>query len=227
MVRREFLFALILLSVIGGVSAVMRFSLLESVTGAFFILGLAWFVTHARGTEYIYVFTSMLLVALRLILGISSWAWLGSAVLVYILLILPVKQRERKKLSEKRVARAVVTASLPSHVPLTRKEGAARKTRKRQAGKRRRTRATRVKKDDLTLIRGIGPKVARALGQAGIKTFKDLATAPIGKIEAAARNAGLRAIPAADWQKQAQLAAEGKWNELRSVQRRNRQKKRR
>ena len=77
-----------------------------------------------------------------------------------------------------------------------------------------------AKPDKLTKIEGIGPKIAEHLGAAGIITFADLAGAPISKLKEILENAGPRYkmhIPDT-WPQQAQLAADGKWDELEKLQ---------
>ena len=73
------------------------------------------------------------------------------------------------------------------------------------------------KADDLKKIEGIGPKIASTLVEAGIATFADL-----GKTKPAAISeiiAGVRGNHVTDtWPKQAKLAADGKWDELKKWQ---------
>ncbi|NRD18768.1 50S ribosomal protein L21 [Winogradskyella eckloniae] len=73
------------------------------------------------------------------------------------------------------------------------------------------------KADDLKKIEGIGPKIASTLVEAGIATFSDLAKAtPEGISEIIA---GVRGNHVTDtWPAQAQLAADGKWDELKKWQ---------
>lgn len=78
----------------------------------------------------------------------------------------------------------------------------------------------RWKKDDLKAIEGIGPKIAGLLKEAGIKTWKELANAPLDTLKKVLSDAGSRfklAEPTT-WSKQAQLADEGKWDELQEYQ---------
>jgi predicted flap endonuclease-1-like 5' DNA nuclease len=76
------------------------------------------------------------------------------------------------------------------------------------------------RKDDLKIVEGIGPKIAEILEAAGINTWQELASTPVDKIKSILEAAGDRyklANPAT-WQKQAQLAVEGKFDELRAYQ---------
>ena len=82
------------------------------------------------------------------------------------------------------------------------------------------SKAVGAKPDKLTKIEGIGPKIAEHLGAAGIITFADLAGAPISKLKEILENAGPRfKMHSPDtWPQQAQLAADGKWDELDKLQ---------
>ena len=77
-----------------------------------------------------------------------------------------------------------------------------------------------TKPDKLTKIEGVGPKISEHLGAAGIITFADLAGAPISKLQEILTNAGPRfKMHKPDtWPQQAQLAADGKWDELDKLQ---------
>ena len=73
------------------------------------------------------------------------------------------------------------------------------------------------KADDLKKIEGIGPKIASTLAEAGISTFADLAKADAAKISEII--AGVRGNHVTDtWPAQAQMAADGKWDELKKWQ---------
>jgi len=73
------------------------------------------------------------------------------------------------------------------------------------------------KADDLKKIEGIGPKIATTLVEAGIATFSDLAKATPESISEII--AGVRGNHVTDtWPAQAQLAADGKWDELQKWQ---------
>lgn len=66
--------------------------------------------------------------------------------------------------------------------------------------------------DDLVLIEGIGPKVAKVLGRAGICTFEDLAGAKKADVQKILDQAGLQMMDPAGWIDQAKLAAKGDWD---------------
>lgn len=74
--------------------------------------------------------------------------------------------------------------------------------------------------DDLTKIEGIGPKIAEALHNAGIATFADLnskSAEEIKEILSAAEGHFSMADPTT-WAQQADLAANGKWDDLKTLQ---------
>ena len=74
--------------------------------------------------------------------------------------------------------------------------------------------------DDLTVIEGIGPKINELLINDGIKTFAQLAEAKIEVIQNILDKAGPRFALAkpGTWPKQALLAAENRWAELKTLQ---------
>jgi predicted flap endonuclease-1-like 5' DNA nuclease len=73
-----------------------------------------------------------------------------------------------------------------------------------------------IKPDDLTLLEGIGPKIASLLQAAGITTFTQLAEADLGRLSQILKDAGLQHLAnPATWPEQAGLAAAGKWEELK------------
>ncbi|HKK77773.1 MAG TPA: helix-hairpin-helix domain-containing protein [Saprospiraceae bacterium] len=74
--------------------------------------------------------------------------------------------------------------------------------------------------EDLKIIEGIGPKIEGILKEAGIKTWSDLAGTPIARIKEVLANAGDRYKLAKPntWPKQAKLAADGHWGELKEYQ---------
>lgn len=77
-----------------------------------------------------------------------------------------------------------------------------------------------AKKDDLTKVEGLGPKSAEALTAAGINTFAKLAKLTPEKIVAILTEASstLSHIAPDTWPKQAQMAADGNWEELEKWQ---------
>ncbi|MEZ4858488.1 MAG: 50S ribosomal protein L21 [Flavobacteriaceae bacterium] len=73
------------------------------------------------------------------------------------------------------------------------------------------------KADDLKKIEGIGPKIAETLIAAGITTYADLAKADPATITTLIAEVRGNHVPDT-WPQQAQLAADGKWDELKELQ---------
>jgi len=73
--------------------------------------------------------------------------------------------------------------------------------------------------DDLTVIEGIGHKMAAALKAAGIDTYARLAASSEGELRAAIEAAGLRLAPTLrTWAEQAAYAERGDWDGLAAIQ---------
>ena len=74
--------------------------------------------------------------------------------------------------------------------------------------------------DDLTKIEGVGPKIAGLLADGGFGTFKALAKADVDALKAILADAGSRYTmhDPTTWPQQAQLATDGKWDELKTLQ---------
>ncbi|MDP5101530.1 MAG: 50S ribosomal protein L21 [Nonlabens sp.] len=71
--------------------------------------------------------------------------------------------------------------------------------------------------DDLKKVEGIGPKIASTLVEAGISTFAQLAKTDVAKIAEIIADVRGSHVPDS-WPMQAQLAADGKWDELKKWQ---------
>ncbi|TDD96590.1 50S ribosomal protein L21 [Flavobacterium cellulosilyticum] len=76
------------------------------------------------------------------------------------------------------------------------------------------------KGEDLTLIEGIGPKAAEAIVASGIDTYAKLAATSAEAIKAIldASDSKLQHLDPTTWAQQAQLAADGKMDELKKLQ---------
>lgn len=76
-----------------------------------------------------------------------------------------------------------------------------------------------VVKDDLEIIEGIGPKIAEVLNNAGINSYRELATTPVYKIKDALTSAGPHYAmhDPTTWVEQGLLAAEGRMEELEKL----------
>ena len=88
-------------------------------------------------------------------------------------------------------------------------------TKKKAASK-----SKKAKKDDLTKIEGIGPKIAGLLNADGITTFEQLADAKVTRLRKILNDAGPRyqMHDPATWPKQSKLAAKGDWDKLKKLQ---------
>ena len=72
--------------------------------------------------------------------------------------------------------------------------------------------------DDLTIIEGIGPKIASLLNQHGITSFTQLAGTPIPDLEKILQENGLQFVKPGSWIEQGRLAAESKMDDLKALQ---------
>jgi predicted flap endonuclease-1-like 5' DNA nuclease len=78
----------------------------------------------------------------------------------------------------------------------------------------------KVKQDDLKIVEGIGPKIEEHYHSAGIKTWKALSETTLEKSQSILDAAGdaYKIHNPSTWSKQAKLAYEGKWQELKDWQ---------
>ncbi|MFH6991432.1 hypothetical protein [Flavobacterium sp. FlaQc-48] len=78
----------------------------------------------------------------------------------------------------------------------------------------------KIKEDDLKIVEGIGPKIEALFHDAGITTWKTLSETPTEKLQSILDSGGENyAIHnPSTWAKQALLAYEGKWQELKDWQ---------
>lgn len=74
--------------------------------------------------------------------------------------------------------------------------------------------------DDLKIVEGIGPKIEKLCNDIGIWTFAQLAATPVDTLQKMLDEAGpaYRIADPGTWSKQAELAAAGKWDELKEYQ---------
>jgi len=77
-----------------------------------------------------------------------------------------------------------------------------------------------AKADDLKKVEGIGPKAAEALVNAGIDTFAKLSKTEPAKIKEILTDASsnMAHLEPGSWPKQAKMAADGNWDELKEWQ---------
>jgi predicted flap endonuclease-1-like 5' DNA nuclease len=71
--------------------------------------------------------------------------------------------------------------------------------------------------DDLTILEGIGPKVAGILNGAGITTFAQLAATEPEKVRQLLAANGLKFMDPSSWSEQAALASEGRTEDLQKL----------
>lgn len=107
------------------------------------------------------------------------------------------------------VENCVITVEEEKAVAKTKKEKKAAKAEKAEAGP-----------DDLTRVEGIGKKIAELLAAEKIESFKDLSKASTKKLKNILEVAGSKFSmhDPSSWPKQAKLAAAGKWDELKDLQ---------
>ena len=76
------------------------------------------------------------------------------------------------------------------------------------------------KKNDLEIIEGIGPKIAELMNENGIRTFDDLSKTSLDTLNKVLESGGdnFRLANPSTWAEQALLAAENKWQELKTLQ---------
>ena len=106
--------------------------------------------------------------------------------------------------------------------PATKKEEAPKAAKLAEVAVEATPKVAKAKKggDDLTLIEGVGPKAAEALVAAGIDTFAKLAATTVDEVNAAldASASKVQHLDPTTWAQQAQLAADGKMDELKKLQ---------
>ena len=80
--------------------------------------------------------------------------------------------------------------------------------------------AKKSKGDDLKIVEGIGPKAAEAIVTSGVDTFEKLSKKSAEEIKniLVSASSTLAHLDPTTWAKQAELAANGKWDELKKWQ---------
>ena len=123
----------------------------------------------------------------------------------------PAKKADPKK--EEVVKETVAKAPAKKAAP--KKEEAVKETVAKAPVKK-----ASVKADDLKKIEGVGPKAAEAMVNAGLETFAKVAKADSKKLSEILTEASSRLahLVTDTWPKQAGLAADGKWDELKELQ---------
>ena len=129
----------------------------------------------------------------------------------------------KKKAAPAKKAKA---ADSDSDAKPTKKKAPAKKAapkkaaEKKPAAKKATPKKAAKKADDLTKIEGIGPKAAEALVAAGLATFADLGKAKVPAIQKILDESDGKfgMMKPATWPKQAKMAADDKWDELKKWQ---------
>ncbi len=116
--------------------------------------------------------------------------------------------KEEKKKATKPAAKKAAPKAAAEKKPAAKKAAPKKAAAKKSA------------KDDLTKIEGIGPKAAEALTAAGVATYADLAKSTVKAVQKILDESDGRfgAMDPGTWPKQAKLAADGKWDELKKWQ---------
>jgi large subunit ribosomal protein L21 len=131
-----------------------------------------------------------------------------------------VKNGHRQYLSE--IVIESITASGAKKKAISDKAEAKPKAKKETAKAAPKATAKKAsgKADDLKKIEGAGPKAAEALVNAGVDTFEKLAKETPEHISEILSEASSRLahLVTDTWPKQAQMAADGKWDELKEYQ---------
>jgi large subunit ribosomal protein L21 len=101
--------------------------------------------------------------------------------------------------------------------PAPKKEAAPKAAAPKAAAPKKEAAPKAAKADDLKKIEGIGPKIAETLTAGGVGSFAELASTSSEKISEII--AEVRGNHVTDtWPQQAQMAADGKWDELKKWQ---------
>lgn len=132
--------------------------------------------------------------------------------------VIVFKKKRRKGYRVKRGHRQQFSEILIENIVAS---GAAPSKKKEEKPKAEKTTAKKAAKaDDLTKVEGLGPKSAEALIEAGVDTFAKLAKLTSEKIAEILMGASstLSHIDPGTWPQQAQMAADGKWEELKKWQ---------
>lgn len=116
--------------------------------------------------------------------------------------------------AEKPVAKKAEKAATKEEVPAVAETKAVEKKEKAAPKK------AKAKADDLTLIEGVGPKIAEVLTAAGLADFASVAAKSAEELKATLVEAGDQFNTAVTdtWPEQAKLAADGKFEELKKWQ---------
>jgi large subunit ribosomal protein L21 len=133
----------------------------------------------------------------------------------------PAKKAPAKKAEKEAVAEPAKFAEVKEEKAPAKKAPAKKEAVKKAPAKKAPAKKATAKADDLKKIEGIGPKIAGILTEAGYETFAKLSKADPEKIREILLEKGGKRYAMHNpttWAKQAELAAEGKWEELKKWQ---------
>ena len=116
----------------------------------------------------------------------------------------PAATREEVPHVEDEVVQEKVAAEIPPEAEKVKKPAKVKK----------------VKEDDLKIIEGVGPKLESILKEAGISDLRVLSNASVESLQEILEGAGSRykMFNPTTWPKQAKMAADGLWEELKAYQ---------
>ncbi len=119
-------------------------------------------------------------------------------------------KKETKKAAPKAEKKVEAKTAAPKKVAAPKKAEAPKKAAPKKS----------TKPDDLKKIEGVGPKAMEAMVNAGIDTFAKVAKSKPEKLSEILTEASSRLahLVTDTWPQQAQLAADGKWDELKDLQ---------
>merc|ERR1712137_1148358 len=128
------------------------------------------------------------------------------------------EEAKAAKKEEKKAEAAPKKEEKAAEEKSAKKAEAAPKKEEKAAEEKPAKKEAKAKSDDLTKIEGIGPKAAEALVANGMKTYAELADADAEKVKEILSEASstLAHLDPTSWPKQAKMAADGKWDELKN-----------
>ena len=131
-----------------------------------------------------------------------------------------VENEGAKKAAPAKAEKAAPKKEVKKVEPKVEAKVAAPKTEAKKAAPKAAAKKATGKADDLKKIEGAGPKAAEALVNAGLDTFAKVAKAKPEALSTILSEASSRLshIVTDTWPKQAKLAADGKWDELKELQ---------
>ncbi|HBS26991.1 MAG TPA: 50S ribosomal protein L21 [Gammaproteobacteria bacterium] len=132
----------------------------------------------------------------------------------------PAKKKAAAKPATKTDAKPAAKADAKPAAKPAAKKAAPKKAAPKAAAAKGKSKAASADQTDLTKIEGIGSKIASTLATAGIGDFAALADADVDKVKEilAAAKPSLASHDPAAWGQQAEMARDGKWDELKKWQ---------